>query len=178
MRAGRSGFRTSPGPVGSSQAGPTTPRAGERAGGSLPREARQPCPCFRTASPKKTGAAPGRQARSIKAAGARRRKGPVCAREAQKPFSGHGDSGGGERARTPRPERGQSGRAPAGTKGLSAAAEAAPGPWWENKGRLCPRRTQVHLCLLSPSQRKVTEGACGLPSLSGVWWIGMAKFFP
>ena len=51
-----------------------------------------PCASFRTASLKKSSGAPGCQARSIKAAGAQRRKGPVCIPKTQKPLSRHSDS--------------------------------------------------------------------------------------
>lgn len=99
-------------------------------------------------------------------------------RETQKPFSGRSGSAGGARARGPRCNSAgsQAGGAPPGQKGLSAESRQ-PGGLGEHKGKLCPCSTQVHLCLRSPSQRKVTEEPAGSPPSSGVWWTGMAKFF-
>ena len=138
-----------------------------------------PCPRFRTASLKKSSGAPGRQARSIKAAGAQRRKGPVCIPQTQKPLSRHsGRGGGGEGAESALEQCGQSGRGrPVGTKGPQCWRGGRPGAWWQHKGKLCPRSTQGHLCLPSPSQRKVTEGASRLSSLLRDLVTGMAKLF-
>ena len=99
-----------------------------------------PCPRFRTASLKKSSGAPGRQARSIKAAGAQRRKGPVCIPQTQKPLSRHsGRGGGGEGAESALEQCGQSGRGrPVGTKGPQCWRGGRPGPGGSIKGSCVP----------------------------------------
>lgn len=52
-----------------------------------------------------------------------------------------------------------------------------PGPGGSIKGSCVPNSTQVHLCLLSPSRRKGTEGARRLTSLLRDPMIRMAKLF-
>lgn len=175
---------------GSSQASPASPeRARQGCGPGAPGSAVPGEPGGRKGAPfplshglpeedQRSARLPGCQARSIKAAGAPRRKGPVCVRETQKPFSGRSARAGGARARGPSCNRAgsQAGGAPPGQKGLSAERRQ-PGGLGEHKGKLCPCSTQVHLCLRSPSQRKVTEEPAGSPPSSGVWSTGMAKFF-
>ena len=86
--------------------------------------------------------------------------------------------GGGEGAESALEQCGQSGRGrPVGTKGPQCWRGGRPGAWWQHKGKLCPRGTQGHLCLPSPSQRKVTEGASRLSSLLRDLVTGMAKLF-
>lgn len=91
--------------------------------------------------PGKDSGGPVCQARSIKAAGAGGRKGPVCIRETPKLFSRHSDSRGeGEREPRPRFNRvgSQAVGAPPGQKGLSAGEEAAPGLGGSMKGSCVP----------------------------------------
>ena len=68
-------------------------------------------------------------------------------------------------------------RAPRRDKRASVLERRPPRAWWQHKGKLCPRGTQGHLCLPSPSQRKVTEGASRLSSLLRDLVTGMAKLF-
>lgn len=159
--------------------GPAVPGAAPLPGS--PAAAKAPSSRFRTASQKRTSGVPGCQAArraASKLQAPREEKGQCAFAKLKSPSPGAAARAGGARARGPRCNSAgsQAGGAPPGQKGLSAERRQ-PGGLGEHKGRLCPCSSQVHLCLRSPSQRKVTEEPAGSPPSSGVWSTGMAKFF-
>ena len=132
-----------------------------------------PCARFRTASLKKSNGAPGCQARSIKAAGAQRRKGPVCIPKTQKPLSRHSDSRRrGERELKLRFNSvgSQAVGAPSGQKGLSAGEEAAPGPGGSIKGSCVPTALKFTFVFWVQVKGRLQKEPAGSPPSSGIWW--------
>lgn len=139
---------------------------------------KRPVPAFSRPPRKRPAECQAARRAASKLQAPREEKGQCAFAKLKSPSPGAAAHAGGARARGPRCNSAgsQAGGAPLGQKGLSAERRQ-PGGLGEHKGKLCPCSTQVHLCLWSPSQRKVTEEPAGSPPSTGVWWTGMAKFF-